>query len=254
MIKLAKKIISKPNPYYDNSGQGKYANPIDAYLKEDVAFRLSRLFRKETNDENAIVFPRFAYKEKDREVCSMTLSFIVSNCENDILKDKGVFSIFQSVVWHIFNSNRIRLQHLPDIKYGLATYEATDFSSMVELLKGITSTGCDIETTFEVAPKEYVREETDVARVGFFTVNDTSRWEVYVRTDDSCQVPHFHVRNLFDVNVDIAFTLHGVNYYPHDNSFGRMTHDELYSLSVFMEGPCKNAKFDHNYEQETQKT
>lgn len=248
MIKLAKKIISKPNPYYDNSGQGKYANPIDAYLKEDVAFRLSRLFRKETNDENAIVFPRFAYKEKDREVCSMTLSFIVSNCENDILKDKGVFSIFQSVVWHIFNSNRIRLQHLPDIKYGLATYEATDFSSMVELLKGITSTGCDIETTFEVAPKEYVREETDVARVGFFTVNDTSRWEVYVRTDDSCQVPHFHVRNLFDVNVDIAFTLHGVNYYPHDNSFGRMTHDELYSLSVFMEGPCKNAKFDHNYE------
>ena len=121
MIKQAKKIISKPNPYYDNSGQGKYANPIDAYLKEDVAFRLSRLFRKETNDENAIVFPRFAYKEKDREVCSMTLSFIVSNCENDILKDKGVFSIFQSVVWHIFNSNRIRLQHLPDIKYGLAT-------------------------------------------------------------------------------------------------------------------------------------
>ena len=105
MIKLAKKIISKLNPYYDSSGQGKYANPIDAYLKEEVAFRLSRLFRKVTNDENAIVFPSFAYKEKDREVCSMTLSFIVSSCENDILKDKGVFSIFQSVVWHIFNSN-----------------------------------------------------------------------------------------------------------------------------------------------------
>ena len=42
MIKLARKIISKPNPCYDSSGQGKYANPIDAYLKEEVAFRLSR--------------------------------------------------------------------------------------------------------------------------------------------------------------------------------------------------------------------
>ena len=248
MIKLAKKIISKPNPYYDSSGQGKYANPIDAYLKEVVAFRLSRLFREETNDENAIVYPRFAYKEKDREVCSMTLSFIVSSCENDILKDKGVFSIFQSEVWRFFHNNRIQLKHLPDIKYGLATYEATDFASMVELLKGISRTGCDIKTTFVMAPKEYVREETDVARVGFFSVNNTSQWEVYVRTDDSCQVPHFHVRNLFDVNVDIAFTLHGVNYYPHDNSFGRMTHDELYCLSDFMEGPCKSTRFDYNYE------
>ena len=248
MIKLAKKIISKPNPYYDSSEQGRYANPIDAYLKEEVAFRLSRLFRKETSDENAIVFPRFAYKEKDREVCSMTLSFIVSSCENDILKDKGVFSIFQSEVWRIFNNNRIRLQHLPGIKYGLATYEVTDFSSMAELLRAITSTGCDIDTTFEVAPKEYVREETDVARVGFFSVNNTSRWEVYIRTDDSCQVPHFHVRNLFDVSVDIAITLHGVNYYPHDNSIGRMTHDELYCLSDFMEGPCKSTRFDNNYE------
>jgi len=248
MIKLAKKIISKPNPYYDSSEQGRYANPIDAYLKEEVAFRLSRLFRKETSDENAIVFPRFAYKEKDREVCSMTLSFIVSSCENDILKDKGVFSIFQSEVWRIFNNNRIRLQHLPDIKYGLATYEVTDFSSMAELLRAITSTGCDIDTTFEVAAKEYVREETDVARVGFFSVNNTSRWEVYIRTDDSCQVPHFHVRNLFDVSVDIAITLHGVNYYPHDNSIGRMTHDELYCLSDFMEGPCKSTRFDYNYE------
>ena len=248
MIKLAKKIISKPNPYYDSSEQGRYANPIDAYLKEEVAFRLSRLFRKETSDENAIVFPRFAYKEKDREVCSMTLSFIVSSCENDILKDKGVFSIFQSEVWRIFNNNRIRLQHLPGIKYGLATYEVTDFSSMAELLRAITSTGCDIDTTFEVAPKEYVREETDVARVGVFSVNNTSRWEVYIRTDDSCQVPHFHVRNLFDVSVDIAITLHGVNYYPHDNSIGRMTHDELYCLSDFMEGPCKSTRFDYNYE------
>ena len=248
MIKLAKKIISKPNPYYDSSEQGRYANPIDAYLKEEVAFRLSRLFRKETSDENAIVFPRFAYKEKDREVCSMTLSFIVSSCENDILKDKGVFSIFQSEVWRIFNNNRIRLQHLPGIKYGLATYEVTDFSSMAELLRAITSTGCDIDTTFEVAPKEYVREETDVARVGLFSVNNTSRWEVYIRTDDSCQVPHFHVRNLFDVSVDIAITLHGVNYYPHDNSIGRMTHDELYCLSDFMEGPCKSTRFDYNYE------
>ncbi len=248
MIKLAKKIISKPNPYYDSSEQGRYTNPIDAYLKEEVAFRLSRLFRKETSDENAIVFPRFAYKEQDREVCSLTLSFIVSSCETDILKDKGVFSIFQSEVWRIFNNNRIRLQHLPGIKYGLATYEVTDFSSMAELLRAITSTGCDIDTTFEVAPKEYVREETDVARVGFFSVNNTSRWEVYIRTDDSCQVPHFHVRNLFDVSVDIAITLHGVNYYPHDNSIGRMTHDELYCLSDFMEGPCKSTRFDYNYE------
>ncbi len=248
MIKLAKKIISKPNPYYDSSGQGKYANPIDAYLKEEVTFRLSRLFRKVTNDENAIVFPRFAYKEKDREVCSMTLSFNVSSCENDILKDKGFFSIFQTEVCRVFNNNRIRLKHLPGIKYGLAIYEAADFASMAELLRAITNTGCDIESTFVVAPKEYVREETDVARVGFFSVNEASQWEVYIRTDDNCQVPHFHVRNLFDVNVDIAFTLHGNHYYPHENFFGRMTDEELHCLSEFMEGPCKNAKFDSNYE------
>lgn len=246
MIKLAKKIISKPNPYYDSSGQGKYANPINAYLKEDVAFRLSRLFRKETNDENAIVFPRFYYKENDREVCSMTLSFNVSSCENDILKNMGIFSIFQSEVWRIFNNNRIRLKHLPDIKYGLATYEVTDFSSMVELLRAITSTGCNIDTTFEVAPKEYVLEETDVARVGFFNVNDTSQWEVYVRTDDGYQMPYFHVRNLFDVDVDIAIALHEAYYYPHVNHLGRLTEDELLCLVEFMERPCPN--FNSNYE------
>ena len=57
MIKLAKKIISKPNPYYDSSGQGKYANPIDAYLKEVVAFRLSRLCQSEYQEGHVSAIP-----------------------------------------------------------------------------------------------------------------------------------------------------------------------------------------------------
>ena len=64
MIKLAKKIISKPNPYYDSSGQGRSANPIDAYFKEEVVFRLSRLFRKESNDEKSA-----RIQERSEEKC-----------------------------------------------------------------------------------------------------------------------------------------------------------------------------------------
>ena len=48
------------------------------------------------------------------------------------------------------------------------------------------------------------RERRDIARIGFF--GRAKEYEVYVKTDDECQEPHFHVRDIY-TETDTAICL-----------------------------------------------
>lgn len=58
-------------------------------------------------------------------------------------------------------------------------------------------------------------ERTDIARIDFF--GRAREYEVYVRTDDECQVPHFHVRDIY-TEADTAICLQSNGYCKHPNT------------------------------------
>ena len=43
------------------------------------------------------------------------------------------------------------------------------------------------------------RVDKDIARIGFF--GDRYDFEAYVVTDDVCQIPHFHVRDVLQMGI-----------------------------------------------------
>ena len=244
---MTKKITIKQTSDQDGGNLSSDSNPISNSLHDYVTYPLTRLLQKEAYDECANAYPSFYYEEKDGEVCSMTLSFKVSSRGRELIKDFTFLRIFENVVRRVFNSDLIKLQYQPDKEDILATYQAKDFFFMVELLKAIESTGCSVRSTFVVEPEE-VLNDTEMKRVGIFVTGDASRWDVYVRTGDKCKVPHVHVRNLFDVEEEFAFTLQGNNYYPHDNHIEQMSRYNLKYFADFMAQPCHNSEFANNYE------
>ena len=90
------------------------------------------------------------------------------------------------------------------------------------------------------------QERCDIARIGFF--GRAKEYEVYVRTDDECQLPHFHVRDIC-TEADTALCLLSNNYCKHPNkencTFG---YDFGELLFAFMTEPCRSPRYADNYE------
>lgn len=90
------------------------------------------------------------------------------------------------------------------------------------------------------------RERRDIARIGFF--GRAKEYEVYVKTDDECQEPHFHVRDIY-TETDTAICLLSNHYckHPQKESYAfRQGFGEL--LYAFMSEPCRSPHYADNYE------
>lgn len=242
-----RRIISKIDKTFRPKEHGFCTNPIAAHLSEYVADILAKRFREKAHVDDALVVADFSFEERDGEVVSMCLSFNVRSWGRDILEDVLFFRLFQRVVGSTI-SRRILLQHTPNNGFGLAEYHADDFYSMISLLEAIGRTGCDTKTTFAIAPDDFFNEQNGIVRIGFCGYGLETKLEVYVRTDDECCVPHFHVRDTFHTERDIPVALHGNNYYPHENDTRQLDDDELRYLAAFMSERCRSPKFANNYE------
>ena len=90
------------------------------------------------------------------------------------------------------------------------------------------------------------RERRDIARIGFF--GRAKEYEVYVKTDDECQIPHVHVRDIY-AETDTAICLQSNKYCKHQN---KETHTFIYDfgelLLAFMKEPCRSPRYADNYE------
>lgn len=95
-------------------------------------------------------------------------------------------------------------------------------------------------------PNMKQREHGDIARIGFF--GRASEYEVYVQTDDECQEPHFHVKDIY-TEADTAICLQSNRYYKHpnkENYIFKYNFEEL--LYSFMTEPCRSPRYADNYE------
>ena len=80
------------------------------------------------------------------------------------------------------------------------------------------------------------RVDKDIARIGFF--GDRYDFEAYVVTDDVCQIPHFHVRDVLQMGIlDAPVRLDANQYIHHGNSTDVLrdyTLSLLFEFAVFM--------------------
>ena len=90
------------------------------------------------------------------------------------------------------------------------------------------------------------RERRDIARIGFF--GRVSEYAVYVQTDDECQIPHFHVRNIY-TEADTTICLLSNSYCKHPNKDNcKVRGYVLEQLYAFMTEPCRSPRYADNYE------
>lgn len=242
-----KRIVNNISDSFKPSGNGFRSNPVAAYLSAYVADELTRQFREAANDNDAIVLADFSFEERGGQVESMCLSFNVRSCGRDILEDMLFFQVFQRVVRSMI-SRRIMLEHKPNNGFGMAEYQTYDYYSMVSLLEALGRIGCPIHSTFRILPDDEIAGDDRKARIGFFGYGFETKYEVYVRTDDECGVPHVHIRDEFDPKHEVVITLHGSNFYPHDGYNGKLDEDDLNRLADFMSQPCRSPRFINNYE------
>lgn len=88
---------------------------------------------------------------------------------------------------------------------------------------------------------------TEMARVGFTSDNV---FEVYVHTDDSGKIPHFHVWDA-ETKGDKFHTCIRIDspaYFHHTGKEGVLNSKEKKNLVQFLKSSCKNKKFDTNWE------
>ena len=91
-----------------------------------------------------------------------------------------------------------------------------------------------------------LHERCDMARIGFF--GSGRMYEAYIRTDDECQVSHFHIRNIY-TEADTPILLQSNRYCPHSHHDCKVLSDtELQQLAYFMEEPCRSPRFENNYQ------
>ena len=91
-----------------------------------------------------------------------------------------------------------------------------------------------------------LRERSNSARIGFF--GKGRMYEAYIRTDDECQVPHFHIRNIY-TETDTPILLQSNHYCPHSHKDSKVLSDtELQQLACFMAEPCRSPRYADNYE------
>jgi hypothetical protein len=94
------------------------------------------------------------------------------------------------------------------------------------------------------------QERCDIARIGFF--GKGRMYEAYIRTDDECQVPHFHIRNIY-TETDTQILLQSNHYCPHSHKDCKVLSDtELQQLACFMAEPCRSPRFENNYQYATE--
>ena len=244
---MQKRIVNNISESFKPSENGYHSNPIAAHLSTYVADELIRQFREAANDNDAIVLADFTFEEREGQVESMCLSFYVRSWGRDILEDVLFFQIFQRVVRSVI-SRRIMLEHEPANGFGVAKYCVHDFYSMISLLEAIQRTGCNTNSTFRILSDDEITEDARKARIGFFGLFVETKFEMYVQTDDDCQVPHVHLRDEYQPTNEIVVTLHGCNYYPHSGCNGEMVAEDLRYLAYFMANPCRSPRYANNYE------
>lgn len=89
-------------------------------------------------------------------------------------------------------------------------------------------------------------ERTDIARIAFF--GRAREYEVYVRTDDESQEPHFHVRDIY-TEADTAICLQSNRYCkPSNGENNTFKYDFWELLFAFMEEPSRSPRYADNYE------
>lgn len=102
------------------------------------------------------------------------------------------------------------------------------------------------EQTMVKVPQQ---ERCDIARIGFF--GKGRMYEAYIRTDDDCQTPHFHIRNIY-TETDTPIRLLSNYYCPHSHKDCMILSDtELRLLACFMAEPCRSPRFENNYQYAT---
>ena len=89
--------------------------------------------------------------------------------------------------------------------------------------------------------------DKDIARIGFF--GDRYDFEAYVVTDDVCQIPHFHVRDVLQMGIlDAPVRLDANQYIHHGNSTDVLGGYTLSLLADFMQQPCRSLRYQNNFE------
>lgn len=239
------KIVSNIPKDFDMKNNEFRHNPIAAYLVRHIEDRLTYAYRKVANDDDALVITNFDFEENDGMVTLMKLVFNVRSWGEDVLLDKDCLKTFEELFQRVFNCTRIHLTHHPNNGFGLAYFEADKMRDMMALLEAFESIGCDISTTFRLVDKEQ-REWGEKARVGFF--GRSREYEVYVRTDDENQEPHFHIRDIY-TEADTAICLQSNRYCKHPNTEPHIfKYGFLELLYSFMNEPCKSPRYADNYE------
>lgn len=86
----------------------------------------------------------------------------------------------------------------------------------------------------------------EMARVGFIG----GEYEVYVWTDDSGNIPHVHVRdtNSRGENYETCVRLESNEYFLHGHYKDRMNSSMRKAFNAFMNEPCKNQRYQNNYD------
>ena len=89
--------------------------------------------------------------------------------------------------------------------------------------------------------------DKDIARIGFF--GDRYDFEAYVVTDDVCQIPHFHVRDVLQMGIlDAPVRLDANQYIQHGNSTDVLGDYTLSLLADFMAQPCRSPRYQNKFE------
>ena len=86
----------------------------------------------------------------------------------------------------------------------------------------------------------------EMARVGFIN----GQYEVYVWTDDAGYIPHVHVRdaNTKGKEFETCVMLEDNQYFLHGSYTDTMNSAMRKAFYNFMKSPCKNLKYQNNYE------
>lgn len=86
----------------------------------------------------------------------------------------------------------------------------------------------------------------EMARVGFIG----GEYEVYVWTDDSGYIPHVHVRdtNSRGKRYETCVKLESNEYFLHGHYKDKMNSSMRKAFNAFMNEPCKNNRYQNNYD------
>ena len=87
------------------------------------------------------------------------------------------------------------------------------------------------------------RDLTEMARVGY-----VDGFELYVNTDDSGDIPHFHYRDPVDwYKFHTCICIESPNYFIHGNKNDKLNAKQKKSLQEFLAGPVKSKRYKNQF-------